>query len=200
MKFENFNVDDYLDAINNKGHIYWDEKEKVFIGKNLGLKRVRNLDKFQENLINDLPDILFFKDNDYILIPYYVDENNIEGGAYKRVGNDFIYKLWNNRDGYIKYGPKMVDNFNGVKMELINQLDDTGRPYVEDNYENDDIDKWRINKISSYLVSKPNKEITNIIRRWISDNRYWDFKKSISDVASYIVNNGLWDKIKDELK
>jgi hypothetical protein len=78
-------------------------------------------------------------------------------------------------------------------------LDDTGRPYVEENYDNDDIDEWRIKKISSYLDSKSNKQVGDIIKRWISDERYWDFKKSISDVANYIVNKGLWDKVKNEI-
>ena len=195
----NENIDDYLDAINSKGHLYWDEKEKLFIGKNSGLSRIRNLDKLQEKLVNDLPDIILFKNDDFILIPYYVDGDKIEGGAYKRVGKNIEYRLWTNEDGNIKYGLKIVDDFNELKKEVINQLDDTGRPYVEENYDNDDIDEWRIKKISSYLASKSNKQVGDIIKRWISDERYWDFKKSINDVANYIVNKGLWDKVKNEI-
>lgn len=51
--FEEFNADDYLDAINSGGRIYWDEKEKLFLGQKLGLDRARHLSAEQSKVVKD---------------------------------------------------------------------------------------------------------------------------------------------------
>ena len=33
----------------------------------------------------------------------------------------------------------------------------------------------------------------------VPDKRYWDCKRSIADVAQYIIDNDLWEKIKAEI-
>lgn len=191
-------IDDYLDAINYGGYIYWDEIEKLFLGKNLD--RPRNLDKIQSRLVDLYPDIIFFKDGNNILIPYYIDGDIISGGSYRTNERGIVYRLWNNKNGYIEYGLELEDDLDGLINEVGDQLEiDGGRPYIEDNTEYDDIDEWRIEKIESYLVKKTNRYVSDWVKTFIPNKRYWDHKKSISDIAEYIVNNNLWDKVKDDV-
>jgi hypothetical protein len=195
----NESVDDYLDAILDGGYIYWDEKDKLFIGKNLD--RVRNLDSFQKRLVSEFPDIILFIDGDNTLIPYYIDGNEITGGSYKQIGKDeLIYREWKTENAYIEYGPDIEDDFDGIVAEFGSQLEEDGRPYIDNEETYDEIDEMRMEKIMRSLTNKSSYDVSQWVKKYISDERYWDSKKSISDVSEYIIKHDLWDKVKDDLQ
>ena len=195
----NESVDDYLDAILDGGYIYWDEKDKLFIGKNLD--RVRNLDSFQKRLVSEFPDIILFIDGDNTLIPYYIDGNEITGGSYKQIGKDeLIYRQWKTENAYIEYGPDIEDDFDGIVTEFGSQLEEDGRPYIDNEETYDEIDEMRMEKIMRSLTNKSSYDVSQWVKKYISDERYWDSKKSISDVSQYIIKHDLWDKVKDDLQ
>lgn len=195
----NESVDDYLDAILDGGYIYWDEKDKLFIGKNLD--RVRNLDSFQKRLVSEFPDIILFIDGDNTLIPYYIDGSEITGGSYKQIGEDkLIYREWKTENAYIEYGPDIEDDFDGIVTEFGSQLEEDGRPYIDNEETYDEIDEMRMEKIMRSLTNKSSYDVSQWVKKYISDERYWDSKKSISDVSEYIIKHDLWDKVKDDLQ
>ena len=195
----NESVDDYLDAILDGGYIYWDEKDKLFIGENLD--RVRNLDSFQKRLVSEFPDIILFIDGDNTLIPYYIDGNEITGGSYKQIGKDeLIYREWKTENAYIEYGPDIEDDFDGIVTEFGSQLEEDGRPYIDNEETYDEIDDMRMEKIMRSLTNKSSYDVSQWVKKYISDERYWDSKKSISDVSQYIIKHDLWDKVKDDLQ
>lgn len=195
----NESVDDYLDAILDGGYIYWDEKDKLFIGENLD--RVRNLDSFQKRLVSEFPDIILFRDGDNTLIPYYIDGSEITGGSYKQIGKDkLIYREWKTENAYIEYGPDIEDDFDGIVTEFGSQLEEDGRPYIDNEETYDEIDEMRMEKIMRSLTNKSSYDVSQWVKKYISDERYWDSKKSISDVSQYIIKHDLWDKVKDDLQ
>ena len=195
----NESVDDYLDAILDGGYIYWDEKDKLFIGENLD--RVRNLDSFQKRLVSEFPDIILFIDGDNTLIPYYIDGSEITGGSYKQIGEDkLIYREWKTENAYIEYGPDIEDDFDGIVTEFGSQLEEDGRPYIDNEETYDEIDEMRMEKIMRSLTNKSSYDVSQWVKKYISDERYWDSKKSISDVSEYIIKHDLWDKVKDDLQ
>ena len=195
----NESVDDYLDAILDGGYIYWDEKDKLFIGENLD--RVRNLDSFQKRLVSEFPDIILFIDGDNTLIPYYIDGSEITGGSYKQIGEDkLIYREWKTENAYIEYGPDIEDDFDGIVTEFGSQLEEDGRPYIDNEETYDEIDDMRMEKIMRSLINKSSYDVSQWVKKYISDERYWDSKKSISDVSEYIIKHDLWDKVKDDLQ
>ena len=195
----NESVDDYLDAILDGGYIYWDEKDKLFIGENLD--RVRNLDSFQKRLVSEFPDIILFIDGDNTLIPYYIDGNEITGGSYKQIGKDeLIYREWKTENAYIEYGPDIEDDFDGIVTEFGSQLEEDGRPYIDNEETYDEIDDMRMEKIMRSLTNKSSYDVSQWVKKYISDERYWDSKKSISDVSQYIIKHDLWDIVKDDLQ
>ena len=191
--FEEFNADEYLDAINSGGHIYWDEKEKIFLCQKLKLDRARHLNTVQRKVVKELPDAILFIDGEKTLIPYYIDSDSITGGCFRREGDTFLYSEWSN-DGQIKYGHEMVDSFDNVLDEIIGQLEDEGRPYIESGFDSDEIDNWRMDKIMNFLIKKPNELVGEFKERYgIKGN------KSIADIAEYIIANDLWDQVEKEL-
>lgn len=193
----NENIDDYLDAINSGGHIYWDEEEKLFLGK--GFDRVRKFDKNQKKLLEYLPDVIMFKDGENVLIPYYVDGNEMNGGSYT-IDDDgeLVYRIWDSKNREVKYHKSIVDDFDAIITAIGEQTLDDGRPIIDtEEEEYDDIDKFRIDKILNHLKGKSNRYVMDWFGKYISDKIYSN--KSIRDNAEYIVNKGLWDKVKDDL-
>ena len=176
-----------------------DEKDKLFIGENLD--RVRNLDSFQKRLVSEFPDIILFIDGDNTLIPYYIDGNEITGGSYKQIGKDeLIYREWKTENAYIEYGPDIEDDFDGIVTEFGSQLEEDGRPYIDNEETYDEIDEMRMEKIMRSLTNKSSYDVSQWVKKYISDERYWDSKKSISDVSQYIIKHDLWDIVKDDLQ
>ena len=195
-KVINENIDDYLDAINSGGHIYWDEKEKLFLGK--GFDRVREFDSNQEKLLEQFPDVIMFKDGENVLIPYYIDGNIMNGGSYTIDDEgDLVYRVWDSENNAITYHKPIVDDFDAIITEIGSQTEDDGRPMIEDDEENDDIDEWRISQILNHLSEKSNRYIDNWFGKFISVKNYSN--KSRYENAKYIVKNNLWDKVKDDL-
>lgn len=191
--FEEFNADDYLDAINSGGRIYWDEKEKLFLGQKLGLDRARHLSAEQSKVVKALPDAILFIDGEKTLIPYYVDGDSMNGGCFRREGDKIAYSEWS-KDGLMKYGHEMVDSFDNVLSEIIGQLEDEGRPYIESGFAADEIDDWRMDKIMDFLIKKPNAFVGEFKERHgIKGNM------SIADIAEHIIANDLWDQVEKEL-
>ena len=192
----NENIDDYLDAINSGGHIYWDEEEKLFLGK--GFDRVREFDSNQEKLLEQFPDVIMFKDGKNVLIPYYIDGDIMNGGSYTIDDEgDLVYRVWDSENNAITYHKPIVDDFDAIIAEIGAQTEDDGRPMFEDDEENDDIDEWRISQILNHLSEKSNRYIDNWFGKFISVKNYSN--KSRYENAKYIVKNNLWDKVKDDL-
>jgi hypothetical protein len=192
----NENIDDYLDVINSGGHIYWDEEEKLFLGK--GFDRVREFDSNQEKLLGQFPDVIMFKDGENVLIPYYIDGNIMNGGSYTIDDEgELVYRVWDSENKVIKYHKPIVDDFDAIITEIGAQTEDDGRPMIEDDEENDDIDEWRIRQILNHLSEKSNRYIDNWFGKFISVKNYSN--KSRYENAKYIVKNNLWDKVKDDL-
>lgn len=190
------NMDDYLDAINSGGHIYWDEKEKLFLGK--AFDRVRHLDDNQKKLLEQFPDVILFKDGENVLIPYYINGDEMNGGSYTIDDeNELVYRVWDSKNTLITYHKLIVEDFDGIIKEIGEQTQEDGRPMIDDEFDFDEIDESRIEKILSYLSGKSNRNISNWVSKYILDKRY--LNKSRYDVAVYIVKNGLWDKVKDSL-
>ena len=191
--FEEFNADDYLDAINSGGHIYWDEKENLFLCQKLGLDRARHLNTEQHKVVKALPDAILFLDGEKTLIPYYIDGDSMTGGCFRREGDKIAYSEWSN-NGLIKYGHEMVDSFDNVLDEIITQLEDEGRPYIESGFGADEIDNWRMDKIMNFLIKKSNASVGEFKERHgIKGNM------SIADIAEYIIANDIWDQVEKEL-
>jgi hypothetical protein len=195
-KVINENIDDYLDTINSGGHIYWDEEEKLFLGK--GFDRVREFDSNQEKLLGQFPNVIMFKDGENVLIPYYIDGNIMNGGSYTIDDEgELVYRVWDSENKVIKYHKPIVDDFDAIIAEIGAQTEDDGRPMIEDDEENDDIDEWRIRQILNHLSEKSNRYIDNWFGKFISVKNYSN--KSRYENAKYIVKNNLWDKVKDDL-
>ena len=140
-----------------------------------------------------MPDAILFIDGEKTLIPYYVDGESMSGGCFRREGDKIAYSEWS-KDGIMKYGHEMVDSFDNVLSEIIGQLEDEGRPYIESGFAADEIDDWRMDKIMDFLIKKPNAFLSEFKERHgIKGNM------SIADIAEHIIANDLWDQVEKEL-
>ena len=193
-------MDDYLDTINGGGHIYPDEKEKLFIGKSLNLPRVRILDEFQSRLVEQFPDIIMFIYGDSVLIPTYIDGDTIEGVGYKDQGGKIVFQQFSNQSTSFISDYDFQDDYEELFMSIAGEMTDDGRPYIDTDSDNDEIDQVRIEQILAHLRKMSNAEFSDFTRRNIPDKRYWGCKRSIADVAQYIIDNNLWEKIKAEIE
>lgn len=193
-------MDDYLDTINGGGHIYPDEKERLFIGKSLDLPRVRILDEFQRRLVEQFPGIIMFTYGGSVLIPTYIDGDKIEGVGYKDQGGKLIFQQFSNRSTSFISDYDFQDDHDELFMSIAGEMaEDDGRPYIEAERDNDEIDHARTEQILAHLRKLSNAGFSDFTRRNIPDKRYWDCKRSIADVAQYIIDNDLWEKIKAEI-
>lgn len=193
-------MDDYLDTLNGGGHIYWDEKEKLFIGKSMDLPRVRNLDGFQKRLVEHFPDIIMFIYGDSVLIPTYIDGDMISGVGYAEKDGSITFQEFCNQWQSFVTDRDVLDSHDELFTSIAEEItENDGNPYIEQNKENDEIDRSRIDRILAYLGKMSNAEFSEFTRANIPDKRYWDWNRSKFDVAQYIIDNDLWEKFKGEI-
>lgn len=94
---------------------------------------------------------------------------------------------WQSFLGKIRISLSSHDELFTSIAEEITEND--GNPYIEQNKENDEIDRSRIDTILAHLGKMSNAEFSEFTRANIPDKRYWDWNRSKFDVAQYIIDN-----------